>query len=97
MDTEIIEKNTLIAVRVPPGDKWRHVNSEGGEEGPTFTSLTDTLESWFQKTGNLVDFRLEPLKSKLYAITQEEIEIKPEPEKTFSIYGEYSQINNKIN
>ena len=75
MNTEVIENIELIAVRVPPGDNWRLVNKEGGTEGPTFPSLTDTLENWFQKTGDIVDFRLEPLKSKLYAIRQEEIEI----------------------
>ena len=97
MKVETIENNQLIAVRVPPGDKWRHVDSEGRMEGPTFPSLTDTLEAWFQRTGESLDFRLEPLKSKLYAIKSEQIEIKPEPIKTFSLYGEYSQINEETN
>ena len=42
------------------------------------------------KTGFKGHYRLEPLESKLYAIGVEEIEIKPEPIKTYSLYGEYS-------
>lgn len=93
MKTEVIENYELIAVRVPPGDNWRLTDSQEGGQGKTFKSLTDTLEAWFQKTGESVHFRLEPLNSKLYAIKTEEIEIKPEPVKTFSLYGEYSQLN----
>ena len=93
MKLETIENKELVAVRVPPGDNWKLVNAEGGPQGPTFSSLTDTLEAWFQKTGDKVDFRLEPLKSKLYAIREQQVEIEPEPIKTFSLYGEYSQFN----
>jgi hypothetical protein len=96
METEIIENHDLIAIRVPPGDNWRITNSQGETQGATYTSLTDTLEAWFQKTGEAVHFRLEPLNSKLYAIRANEVEIKPEPVKTFSLYGEYSQ-NNEVN
>lgn len=95
MKTEIIENNQLIAIRIPPGDNWKLVDSEGAPKGITFTSLTDTLEAWFQTSGVSVDFRLSPLDSKLYAIEEEEVEIKPDPVKTFSLYGEYSQTNEK--
>ena len=37
--------------------------------------------------GGLKD--LNPLKSNLYAIDSQETEVKPEPEKKYSIYGEY--------
>lgn len=93
MKTEVIENYELIAIRVPPGDNWRLTDSQDQVSGATYTSLTDTLEAWFQKTGKSVHFRLEPLNSKLYAILKEEVEIKPEPIKTFSLYGEYSQEN----
>lgn len=79
----------LIAQRVPPGDKWQL--TEGSPV--VHQTLTDALEAWFQLKGEPVSFRLDPLDSKLYAIRTEEVEIKPEPVKTFSIYGEYSQIN----
>ena len=81
----------LIATRVPPGDKWQLTEGQ-----PLIQqSLTDALEAWFQMKGEPVSFRLDPLDSKLYAIRTEEVEIKPPPERTFSIYGEFSQINEK--
>jgi len=51
-------------------------------------SLTETLEAWFQKTGEKAEFRLAPLSSKLYVIRSKEVEIKPEPLKSYSLYGD---------
>ena len=87
METKIIEEYILIARRVPPGDKWRLVANE--PEGPVHKTLTDTLEAYMIKTGFKGDYKLAPLKSELYAISTTEEEVKPEPEKRFSIYGEY--------
>ena len=42
----------------------------------------------FSKTGEKAEFRLAPLAGKLYVIRTEEVEIKPEPPKRFSIYGD---------
>ena len=81
---EVIEKTLEIAQRVPPGDRWQLKGEDKIQE-----TLTETLEVYFQKTGKPVEFRLAPLKGKLYVITTEEQEIKePEPKK-FSIYGDY--------
>lgn len=91
--TVVEEVFDLIAVRVPPGDKWKLIDSNGDQNGITYSSLTDTLEAWFQKTQEQVSFRLDPLDSKLYAIRFQEMELKPEPVKTFSLYGEFSQTN----
>lgn len=91
--SKIVEEEhlELIATRVPPGDKWQLTEGQ-----PLIQqSLTDALEAWFQLKGEPVSFRLDPLDSKLYAIRTEEVEIKPEPARTFSIYGEFSQINEK--
>ena len=88
-EVEIVEKNVLIARRVPPGDNWRLVANE--PDGPIHASITDTLEAYMVRTGFKGHYRLEPLNSKLYAISTEEVEIKPEPIKTYSLYGEYSQ------
>jgi len=87
METEIIENKILIALRQPPGDRWQ-LSSE--PNGKIYTSITDTLEAYMHKTGFKGHYRLEPLESKLYAISSEEVEIKPEPIKTYSLYGEYS-------
>ena len=73
-----------IANRKAPGDRWIL-------EGDTIVhnSLTETLEAWFQTSGEPAEFRLAPLKGKLYIIRTEEVEIKPEPPKKFNIYGDY--------
>tara|TARA_R100001244_G_scaffold126347_1_gene96672 strand:+ start:2245 stop:2511 length:267 start_codon:yes stop_codon:yes gene_type:complete len=84
---KVIEENILIARRVPPGDKWRLVANE--PDGPVHKTLTDTLESYMVKTGFKGEYRLAPLQSKLFAISTTEEEVKPEPIKKFSIYGEY--------
>jgi len=93
--SKIVEEEhlELIANRVTDlgGDRWRLVE----ETRTVHQTLTDALEAWFRIKGEPVSFRLDPLDSKLYAIRTEEVEIKPEPIKTFSIYGEYSQTTEK--
>ena len=84
MKTKVIERNELIATRVPPGDRWTLVGDK-----VVYNSLTEALEAWFAKSGEKAEFRLAPLDSKLYVIRTEEVEIKPEPPKKFSIYGDY--------
>ncbi len=71
------EEYILIARRVPPGDKWRLVANE--PDGPIHKTLTDALEAYMVKTGFKGHYRLEPLKSNLYAIDSKETEITPEP------------------
>ena len=84
---KVVEEYILIARRVPPGDKWRLVANE--PDGPVHNTLTDALEAYMTKTGFRGDYKLAPLKSELYAIQTDEIEVKPEPEKRYSIYGEF--------
>lgn len=84
MSVETKEHLEVIATRHPPGDSWVLVGDK-----VIHNSLTETLEAWFSKTGEKVEFRLAPLDSKLYVIRTEEIEIKPEPPKKFNIYGDY--------
>ena len=86
MKTENVVSYELIATRQPPGDKWLLT-----DDNTVYPSLTDSLEAWFQINQQNVAFKLDPLDSKLYIIREEEIEIKPEPPKRFSLYGEYSQ------
>ena len=88
METEQVEKNILIANRIPPSDRWRLVTNE--PDGIIYTSLTEVLNAWYQQaTVKPQAFRLEPLKGKLYIITTEEVEIpKPEPKK-YDLYGDF--------
>ena len=84
-EKDYIEKNVLIARRVPPGDQWMLVNDTSNQ---IYESITDALEAWFQETGLQAEFRLAPLDSKLYVIqTEEKIIEKPQPKK-FNLYGE---------
>ena len=85
MEIQTVEHNILIAERVKgKGDTWVLVGED--IEHP---SLTEALEAYFQKTGENVHFRLEPLNSKLYAIKEHEEEVVVEPPKHFNIYGDY--------
>ena len=82
---EVIEKNVEIANRIPPGDRWQVIGVEGIQNG-----LTDALEAYYNvATIKPKAFRLGLTEGKLYAIVNNEVEIKePEPKK-YSIYGDY--------
>jgi hypothetical protein len=86
MKTERVEHNELIAVRVPPSDRWRLVGD--GENGKIYPTLTETLEAFFNSTGFKGSYRLDPLDSKLYEIQEHEYEVPVEEEKKFGFYGE---------
>ena len=83
---ETVEQKQLIAKRVPPGDRWSLVADPSGR---VYDTLTDTLEAYMTKTGFKGEYRLAPLKSELFAVNSTEEIIEPEPEKRYSIYGEY--------
>ena len=83
--TELIENNELIAVRVPPGDKWELVIDEDN----VIDGLVQTLTQYMRKTKFKGHYRLEPLNGKLYAIKEEQIDLpEPEPE-VWDLYGEF--------
>ena len=78
------EQLELIASRVPPGDNWELVIDKNN----IIEGLVPTLTSYLRKTSFKGDYRLAPLKGKLYAIVEKEIFIEePEPEK-YDLYGE---------
>jgi hypothetical protein len=85
MKTKVIERNELIATRVPPGDRWTLVDDS---KKIIHKTLTDALEAYLTSTGFKGEYRLAPLDSKLYAIKTSEEEIKPEPIKKYNIYGD---------
>jgi hypothetical protein len=82
---QTVENKQLIAKRVPPGDRWSLISDPSGTVHDT---LTDTLEAYFQKTRFNAAFYLDPIGSALYAVERTEVEIKPEPIKTFDFYGD---------
>ena len=83
METQVVETLELIGTRKAPGDNWILV---GDTKKVVHPSLTDTLEAWFDKNQEQVEFRLAPLDSKLYVIRTEEKTIEPEPVKRYKIY-----------
>tara|TARA_R110001632_G_scaffold66665_2_gene156990 strand:- start:719 stop:982 length:264 start_codon:yes stop_codon:yes gene_type:complete len=85
MKTEVIERNEVIATRVPPGDRWTLVDDS---KKIIHKSLTDTLEAYLGITTFKGEYRLAPLDGKLYAIKTTEEEIKPQPIKKYNIYGD---------
>jgi hypothetical protein len=85
MQKKITEHNELIAVRVPPGDRWKLVNDS---RKIIHNSITETLEAYFMETKQKSEYRLAPMDSKLYAIKTIEEEVVPEPPKSFNIYGD---------
>jgi hypothetical protein len=85
MEISTVEHNILIAERVKgKGDTWILVG-----EDIEYPSLTETLEAYFQKTGENIHFRLEPLNSKLFAIKEHKEKVVIEPPKHFNIYGDF--------
>ena len=86
MELKEEEVNSLIAERVPPGDRWALVN---GDINTVHNSLTETLEAYFQATGKECHFRLEPLNGKLFSVSNETVEVHPEPIKKYNIYGDF--------
>ena len=85
MKTKVVERNELIATRVPPGDRWTLVDDS---KKIIHKSLTDALEAYLNTSGFKGEYRLAPLDSKLYAIKTSEEEIRPEPVKKYNIYGD---------
>lgn len=77
------ETYVQIAERVVgKGDTWELLC-----DGKIYSSLTNTLEAYFQIDQKPVDFKLAPLEGKLYVIEMEKV--KEEPPKKFNIYGDY--------
>jgi hypothetical protein len=83
---EIQEKLIEIAIRKAPGDNWKVHGVDKIQP-----SLTDALEAWYNAAvGKPKAFRLDLTSGRLYAIVNNEVEIKePEPKK-YSIYGDYT-------
>lgn len=78
------EVKVKVAKRVPPGDRWTPLDNTS----VILESLTDVLEYIYQKNGN-TQFYMDAREGFTYVIKTEEKVIEPEPEKKYSLYGEY--------
>ena len=85
-EPEVITEEVKIKVakRVPPGDRWTPLDNTS----VILESLTDVLEYVYQKNGS-TQFYMDAKEGFTYVITKEEKIIEPEPDKKYSLYGEY--------
>jgi hypothetical protein len=83
-EPEVITEEVKVAKRVPPGDRWTPLDNSS----LVLDSLTDVLEYIYQKNGN-TQFYMDAREGFTYVIKQEEKVIEPEPQKSYSLYGEY--------
>ena len=85
-EPEVVQEEikTRVAKRVPPGDRWTPLDNSS----LVLDSLTDVLEYIYQKNGN-TQFYMDAREGFTYVIKQEEKVIEPEPQKSYSLYGEY--------
>jgi hypothetical protein len=85
-EAEIIKEEIKVKVakRVPPGDRWAPLDNTT----VLLESLTDVLEYVFQKEGN-TQFYMDAREGYVYVVKTEEKVIEPEPDKKYSLYGEY--------
>ena len=89
IETEIVERKELIALKIPDTpDSWKFLDNR------VVDSLTEAYEVYFQGTGvKAFHFDASEVPAKIYAVHTDEVEIKKEPVKTYSLYGDYSQSN----
>jgi hypothetical protein len=85
-EPEIIKEEVKVKVakRVPPGDRWAPLDNTT----VILESLTDVLEYVYQKN-DTTQFYMDAREGYVYVIKTEEKVIQPEPEKKYSLYGEY--------
>ena len=72
---------TVIANRVPPGDRW---NLVGDNSDNIQDTLMDALEAFYIKTGYTGDFYFSPREGKIFKVGFEEAPAPPP--KRYSIY-----------
>jgi len=75
-----MEVKKPIFKRVPPGDRWVEID---GNPDRIFPTLTDTLEHYFQKTGNR-QYYFDAAKGMVY-----KVETAPDPEPIIPKYSIY--------
>lgn len=86
-DVIVEEVKTRVAKRIPPGDRWGAI-FETADGSLVFDSLTDVLEYTFQSLGN-TQFYMDAREGYVYIVDNKEKVVEVEPEKKYSLYGEY--------
>lgn len=81
---ETQEIKVKAAIRVKPGDRWTPLDNKT----VILESLTECLEYIYQKNGN-TQFFMDAKVGFVYVLKTETIKKQVEPEKKWSLYGEY--------
>lgn len=91
MDNKILQEvNTLIAKRVPPGDRWQLVDVNEKPLSPEIIDgIVEALSEYMRTNNFRGDYRLSPLEGKLYSISQQYMEVEPPKQKKYDLYGEF--------
>ncbi len=83
---EVMEVKKPIFKRVPPGDRWMELDDREQPIGTrVFPSLTESLEHYFQKTGNR-QYYIDAAQGTIFKVVEEADPVIPP--KQFSIYGD---------
>ena len=87
---EIRETNILIANRVPPGDRWMLVDSNGKPiNGEVIEGIIEVMSEYMRNNDYKGDYRLSPLNGELFIIKNDVVQIeKPKPKK-YDLNGEF--------
>jgi hypothetical protein len=90
-EIRVVEEFELIAIRIPPGDRWRLVNADPNSE--PIDGIVEAMSEYMRQNDFKGDYRLSPLDKggRIYAIKESREVIKPEPVevKKYDLYGEY--------
>jgi hypothetical protein len=91
MDNKILQEvNTLIAKRVPPGDRWQLVDvNEKPLSAEIIDGIVEALSEYMRANNFRGDYRLSPLDGKLYAISQQYTDVEIPKPKKYDLYGEF--------
>ena len=77
-----METKKAIFKRVPPGDRWMEIDSDGTTIYPT---LTEAIEYYFQKTGNR-QYYIDAGSGQIFIVVEEADPVIPP--RRFSIYDD---------
>ncbi len=89
--TTVEEINELIAIRIPPGDRWKLTYPDGQPVSDEVVDGIIEAMSVYMRTKNYHgDYRLAPLDNggRIYIIKKVEIQVEKPPVKRYDLYGE---------
>ena len=90
-NTTVEEINELIAIRVPPGDRWKLINTDGqSTSDEVIDGIVEAMSVYMRTRNYYGDYRLAPLDNggRIYIIKKVEVQVEKPPVKKYDLYGE---------